>query len=90
MEANSILIMLMWLGELTFASWLLSYGAEHLATRFGARFVGRTLLSVATTLPEIAIVAMRCVGRFLRHCSWSRFGKQCIDDDLGFSNNADN
>ena len=49
--------MLMWLGELTFASWLLAYGAEHLATKFGARFVGRTLLSVATTLPEIAIVA---------------------------------
>ena len=49
--------MLMWLGELTVASWLLSYGAEHLATKFGARFVGRTLLSVATTLPEIAIVA---------------------------------
>jgi cation:H+ antiporter len=48
--------MLVWLGELTFCSWLLSYGAEHLATRFGARFVGRTLLSVATTLPEIAIV----------------------------------
>ena len=47
----------MWLGELTLASWLLSYGAEHLATRFGAKFVGRTLLSVATTLPEIAIVA---------------------------------
>jgi cation:H+ antiporter len=49
--------MLLWLGELILASWLLSYGAEHLATRFGARFVGRTLLSVATTLPEIAIVA---------------------------------
>lgn len=49
--------MLLWLGELTLSSWLLSYGAEHLATRFGARFVGRTLLSVATTLPEIAIVA---------------------------------
>ena len=57
MEANNILIMLLWLGELTLCSWLLSYGAEHLATRFGARFVGRTLLSVATTLPEIAIVA---------------------------------
>ena len=57
MEANNILIMLLWLGELTFSSWLLSYGAEHLATRFGARFVGRTLLSVATTVPEIAIVA---------------------------------
>ena len=46
----------MWLGELTLASWLLSHGAEHLAVRFGAKFVGRTLLSVATTLPEIAIV----------------------------------
>lgn len=48
--------MLGWLGELIFASWLLSYGAEHLSMRFGAKFVGRTLLSVATTLPEIAIV----------------------------------
>ena len=27
-----------------------------MSTRFGAKFVGRTLLSVATTLPEIAIV----------------------------------
>ncbi len=48
--------MLGWLTELIFASWLLSYGAEHLAERWGPRFVGRTLLSIATTLPEIAIV----------------------------------
>ena len=48
--------MLAWLGELIFASWILSYGAEHLSAKFGAKFVGRTLLSVATTLPEIAIV----------------------------------
>ncbi len=48
--------MLGWLGELIFASWLLSDGAEHLAERWGGRFVGRTLLSIATTLPEIAIV----------------------------------
>ncbi len=48
--------MLAWLGELILASWILSYGAEHLSVRFGAKFVGRTLLSVATTLPEIAIV----------------------------------
>ncbi len=48
--------MLLWLGELSFASWILSYGAEHLSLKFGAKFVGRTLLSVATTLPEIAIV----------------------------------
>lgn len=48
--------MLGWLAELIVASWILSYGAEHLSMRFGAKFVGRTLLSVATTLPEIAIV----------------------------------
>ena len=55
--AETVFLMLGWLAELVFASWLLSYGAEHLAERWGARFVGRTLLSVATTLPEIAIVA---------------------------------
>jgi len=48
--------MLLWLGELIISSWILSYGAEHLSMRYGAKFVGRTLLSVATTLPEIAIV----------------------------------
>jgi cation:H+ antiporter len=48
--------MLFWLAELSVSSWILSYGAEHLSIRFGAKFVGRTLLSVATTLPEIAIV----------------------------------
>lgn len=48
--------MLFWLAELSVSSWILSYGAEHLSTRYGAKFVGRTLLSIATTLPEIAIV----------------------------------
>jgi len=52
----NVLLLLGWLGELIFASWLLSDGAEHLAERWGGRFVGRTLLSVATTLPEIGIV----------------------------------
>lgn len=45
-----------WLLELILASYLLSYGAEHLSARYGGRFVGRTLLSIATTLPELAIV----------------------------------
>lgn len=49
-------ILLVWLGELLVSSWLLSEGAEHLSERWGARFVGRTLLSIATTLPEIGIV----------------------------------
>jgi cation:H+ antiporter len=48
--------MLLWLGELTLSSWILSYGAEHLSEKFGTKFVGRILLSIATTLPEIAIV----------------------------------
>ena len=56
MAENNFITMLLWLGELTLASWALSYGAEHLSERYGAKFVGRTLLSVATTLPEIAIV----------------------------------
>src|SRR6476646_6470606 len=48
--------MLFWLAELSISSWVLSYGAEHLSVKYGGKFVGRTLLSVATTLPEIAIV----------------------------------
>jgi cation:H+ antiporter len=55
-DSNNLVMMLLWLAELTFSSWLLSYGAEHLSFRYGAKFVGRTLLSVATTLPEIVIV----------------------------------
>ena len=53
---DNVFLLLGWLGELIFASWLLSDGAEHLSERWGGRFVGRTLLSVATTLPEIGIV----------------------------------
>lgn len=53
---DNFLSLLGWLGELIFASWLLSEGSEHLSERWGGRFVGRTLLSVATTLPEIGIV----------------------------------
>lgn len=56
MAENNIFSMLFWLGELTLASWILAYGAEHLSKKFGAKFVGRVLLSIATTLPEIAIV----------------------------------
>src|ERR687884_2204861 len=54
--------MFMWLSELIVASWALSYGAEHLSLRYGAKFIGRTVLSIATTLPEIAIVAYAAVA----------------------------
>ncbi|MDE1829465.1 MAG: sodium:calcium antiporter [Thaumarchaeota archaeon] len=63
--ANDFVMLLIWLGELLVSSWLLSAGAEHLSERWGGRFVGRTLLSVATTLPEIGIVvAAAKVGSF--------------------------
>jgi cation:H+ antiporter len=53
---SNLINMFIWLGELIIASLALSYGAEHLSLRYGAKFVGRTVLSIATTLPEIAIV----------------------------------
>ncbi len=55
---NDFAMLLAWLGELIVSSWLLAEGAEHLSERWGGRFVGRTLLSIATTLPEIGIVAV--------------------------------
>ena len=56
LSSENLSSMIIWLAELIIASWALSYGAEHLSARYGAKFVGRTILSVATTLPEIAIV----------------------------------
>ena len=48
--------MLFWLGGLVVASFFLSNGAESLSHFLGGKFVGRTLLSIATTLPEIIII----------------------------------
>ncbi len=47
----------LWLSELVFSSFLLSEGSERLAGFMGRRFLGRTVLSIVTTAPEIAIVA---------------------------------
>ena len=77
--------MLLWLGELTFSSWILSYGAEHLAGRYGAKFVGRTLLSVATTLPEIAIVVYAAAGGDYGIAIGSGLGSNLMMMTLGLS-----
>ncbi|MEX0656401.1 MAG: hypothetical protein WD154_02505 [Nitrosopumilaceae archaeon] len=82
---SSLPIMLAWLGELIFASWLLSYGAEHLAERWGAKFVGRTLLSIATTLPEIAIVAYAAKGGFYETAISAALGSNLLMMTLGLS-----
>ncbi len=48
--------MIFWLGGIVVASFFLSNGAESLSHFLGGKFVGRSLLSIATTLPEIIIV----------------------------------
>jgi cation:H+ antiporter len=77
--------MLLWLTELTVASFLLAYGAEHLSKKYGAKFVGRTLLSVATTLPEIAIVIYAAAGGFYGTAIGSGLGSNLLMMTLGLS-----
>jgi cation:H+ antiporter len=82
---NHLLMMLVWLAELTFSSWLLSYGAEHLSFRYGAKFVGRTLLSIATTLPEIAIVVYAAMKGSYGVAIGSGLGSNLLMMTLGLS-----
>src|SRR4051812_29863320 len=77
--------MLLWLAELTFASFLLSYGAEHLSKKYGGKFVGRTLLSVATTLPEIAIVVYAAAGGFYGVAIGAGLGSNLLMMTLGLA-----
>jgi cation:H+ antiporter len=77
--------MLLWLSELTVASFLLAYGAEHLSKKYGAKFVGRTLLSVATTLPEIAIVIYAAAGGFYGTAIGAGLGSNLLMMTLGLS-----
>lgn len=77
--------MLLWLGELTGASFLLSYGAEHLSKKYGAKFVGRTLLSVATTLPEIAIVIYAAADGLYGTAIGAGLGSNLLMMTLGLS-----
>ncbi len=77
--------MLVWLAELTFSSWLLSYGAEHLSFKYGAKFVGRTLLSIATTLPEIAIVVYAALKGSYGVAIGSGLGSNLLMMTLGLS-----
>ena len=77
--------MLLWLGELIISSWVLSYGAEHLSMKYGARFVGRTLLSIATTLPEIAIVVYAAADGFYGIAIGAGLGSNLLMMTLGLA-----
>jgi cation:H+ antiporter len=82
---NNIIDMLIWLGELILASWALSYGAEHLSIKYGAKFIGRTVLSVATTLPEIAIVVYAAAAGDYGIALGAGLGSNLLMMTLGFS-----
>ena len=82
---NNFLTMLLWLGELIISSWVLSYGAEHLSIRYGAKFVGRTLLSIATTLPEIAIVTYAAADGFYGIAIGAGLGSNLLMMTLGLA-----
>src|ERR671919_583151 len=82
---NNLLTMLLWLGELIVSSWILSYGAEHLSMRYGAKFVGRTLLSIATTLPEIAIVTYAAADGFYGIAIGAGLGSNLLMMTLGLA-----
>src|SRR5918911_2046167 len=77
--------MLLWLAELTVSSFVLSYGAEHLSKKYGAKFVGRTLLSVATTLPEIAIVIYAAAEGFYGTAIGAGLGSNLLMMTLGLA-----
>ncbi|MDQ3839550.1 MAG: hypothetical protein M3297_09815 [Thermoproteota archaeon] len=85
MAENNLFTMLLWLGELIISSWVLSYGAEHLSMRYGAKFVGRTLLSIATTLPEIAIVIYAAADGFYGIAIGAGLGSNLLMMTLGLS-----
>ena len=85
MAESNLPTMLLWLGELTVASWILSYGAEHLSKKYGGKFVGRTLLSVATTLPEIAIVVYAAAGGFYGVAVGAGLGSNLLMMTLGLA-----
>src|SRR5215210_9570245 len=82
---NNLLTMLLWLGELIISSWVLSYGAEHLSKKYGAKFVGRTLLSIATTLPEIVIVIYAAADGFYGIAIGAGLGSNLLMMTLGLA-----
>lgn len=77
--------MVAWLGVLVLSSFALASGAEILAHRFGARFVGRTILGVATTLPEIVIVGYASYAGSYGASLGSALGSNVLMMSLGLS-----
>ncbi|MCZ6725492.1 MAG: hypothetical protein O6846_04620 [Thaumarchaeota archaeon] len=80
-----ILWLLLWFTILIFSSFLLSLGAESLSYKLGGKFVGRTILSITTTLPEIFIVASAALRGFHGTAMGSAFGSNILMMTVGLS-----
>ncbi|MFQ6011168.1 MAG: hypothetical protein ACE5KG_03240, partial [Nitrososphaerales archaeon] len=79
------LLLTLWFAILVFSSFLLSMGAEALSYKLGGKFVGRTILSVTTTFPEIFIVASASLKGFHGTAMGSAFGSNILMMTLGLS-----
>lgn len=77
--------MLFWLGGLVVSSFFLSNGAESLSHFLGGKFVGRTLLSIATTIPEIIIVFYASTMLLYDFALGSALGSNILMMSLGLS-----
>ncbi len=75
----------LWLGVIVASSMMLSTGAERLAERFGGVFVGRTLLSVVTTLPEIVVVWLSASAGFIGVSLGSAIGSNIMMISIGLA-----
>lgn len=72
------------LSVITGAAWLLSYGAEIYAERFGANFAGSILLGLITTLPEYMFVIWASIKHEYAMAVGSAVGACSILVTLGY------
>ncbi|HLI45699.1 MAG TPA: hypothetical protein VKU94_00720, partial [Geobacterales bacterium] len=63
----------------------LSEGADRLGSKIGRRFMGRTVLGIATTMPEIAIVFAASAKGFLDVGIGATFGSNVLMITLGLA-----
>jgi len=82
---NTILSLLFWLLIIIISSYFLSEGADGLGAKIGRRFMGRTILGIATTTPELAIVFAASAKGFLDIGIGATFGSNVLMITLGLS-----
>jgi cation:H+ antiporter len=82
---NTLITLLFWLFIIIVSSYFLAEGADRLGFKIGRRFMGRTILGIATTLPEIAIVFVAASKGILDVGIGATFGSNVLMITLGLS-----